>query len=31
VGDSKMSALATRAYIAHNQDYYLLITPQKSE
>jgi transposase len=23
VGDSKMSALATRAYIAHNQDYYL--------
>jgi transposase len=24
VGDSKMSALATRAYIAHNQDYYLM-------
>ncbi|HIP71270.1 MAG TPA: DUF4277 domain-containing protein [Anaerolineae bacterium] len=23
VGDSKMSALATRAFIAHNQDYYL--------
>jgi len=23
VGDSKMSALATRAYIMHNQDYYL--------
>lgn len=23
VGDSKRSALATRAYIAHNQDYYL--------
>ncbi len=23
VGDSKMSALATRAHIAHNQDYYL--------
>ncbi len=24
VGDSKMSALATRAYIAKNQDYYLM-------
>ena len=32
VGDSKMSALATRAYIAHNQDYYLTpLADQKDE
>lgn len=31
VGDSKMAALATRAQIAHESDYYLMAAPMKGE
>lgn len=31
VGDSKMAALATRARIAHDGDYYLTVAPMKGE